>query len=89
MQVEVMCFGHPLDPNLMLNNLIDIWLETVSDMGPVSIDRYAESADGGNFVMKLTYRRSNNQSDLQSNLDSAEPLISPNRCFLGANELFE
>lgn len=53
-----MCFGHPLDPNLMLNNLIDIWLETVSDMGPVSIDRYAESADGGNFVMKLTYRRS-------------------------------
>ncbi|XVF48920.1 hypothetical protein PTKIN_Ptkin03bG0227000 [Pterospermum kingtungense] len=64
-EVEVMCFGHPLAPTLTLNNLIDIWLETVSDMGPVPINSNAESGDGGNFVMTLTYRRSQKQSTLE------------------------
>ncbi|XWS72242.1 hypothetical protein CRYUN_Cryun02cG0023100 [Craigia yunnanensis] len=64
-EVDVMCFGHPLVPTLSLNNLIDIWLETVSNLGPVSVNCNAENGDGGNFVMELTYRRSNKQSALQ------------------------
>ena len=60
-----MCFGHSLVPTLTLNNLIDIWLEAVSNMGPVSVNCNAENGDGGNFVMELTYRRSYKQSALQ------------------------
>ncbi|OMO91753.1 E3 ubiquitin protein ligase DRIP2-like protein [Corchorus olitorius] len=62
-EVEVMCLGHPLVPTLTLNSLIDMWLEAVSDMGPVLLNCNAENGDGGNFVMQLTYRR-NKQSNL-------------------------
>ncbi|XVE70691.1 hypothetical protein DITRI_Ditri10aG0090800 [Diplodiscus trichospermus] len=64
-EVEVMCFGHPLVPTLTLNNLLDIWLETVSNMGPLLVNCNADKVDGGNFVMELTYRRSKKQSTLQ------------------------
>ncbi|PPR95225.1 hypothetical protein GOBAR_AA25456 [Gossypium barbadense] len=60
-EVEVMCLGHPLMPTLTLNNLIDTWLEAVSDIEPVP----AEEGDGRNFLMELTYRRSMKQCALQ------------------------
>ena len=56
-----MCFGHPLVPTLTLNNLIDIWVEAISDMGPVLVNCNSENGDGGNFVMELTYRRTGNR----------------------------
>ncbi|GLU10127.1 hypothetical protein SLE2022_269480 [Rubroshorea leprosula] len=57
-EVEIMCFGHPLPPTLMLNDLIDIWMEAVSDMGEAFINHGEGTATGENIVMELTYRRS-------------------------------
>ncbi|GKV17898.1 hypothetical protein SLEP1_g28352 [Rubroshorea leprosula] len=57
-EVEIMCFGHPLPPTLMLNDLIDIWMEAVSDMGQAFINHGEGTATGENIVMELTYRRS-------------------------------
>ncbi|XP_021277139.1 uncharacterized protein LOC110411344 isoform X1 [Herrania umbratica] len=72
-EVEVMCLGHSLVPTLTLNNLIDIWVDAASNMGPVSVNCNADNGNGGNFVMELTYRRTKKQRALQSNLDLMEP----------------
>ncbi|OMO67221.1 E3 ubiquitin protein ligase DRIP2-like protein [Corchorus capsularis] len=72
-EVEVMCLGHPLVPTLTLNSLLDMWLEAVSNMGPVLLNCNAENGNGGNFVMQLTYRRNKKQRALQSNLDLMQP----------------
>ncbi|XP_017982240.1 PREDICTED: E3 ubiquitin protein ligase DRIP2 isoform X4 [Theobroma cacao] len=72
-EVEVMCLGHSLVPTLTLNNLIDIWVDAVSNMGPMSVNCNADNGNGGNFVMELTYRRTKKQRALQSNLDLMEP----------------
>ncbi|GMI89405.1 hypothetical protein HRI_002609800 [Hibiscus trionum] len=56
-EVEVMCLGHPLVPNLTLNDLIEIWLEATSGIKPVPVK--ARNGDARNFLMELTYRRSN------------------------------
>ena len=61
MQVEVTCFGHPLVPTLTLKSLTDIWIEAISDMGPVSVNCNAENGDARNFVMELTYRKTENR----------------------------
>ncbi|KAE8718836.1 hypothetical protein F3Y22_tig00109987pilonHSYRG00090 [Hibiscus syriacus] len=56
-EVEVMCFGHPLFPDLTLNDLIEIWLEAISCMKPARVR--GKNPDSRNFLMELTYRRSN------------------------------
>ncbi|XP_039032654.1 E3 ubiquitin protein ligase DRIP2-like [Hibiscus syriacus] len=56
-EVEVMCFGHPLVPDLTLNDLVEIWLEAISCMKPARVR--GKNRDGRNFLMELTYRRSN------------------------------
>ncbi|KAK8523252.1 hypothetical protein V6N12_047778 [Hibiscus sabdariffa] len=62
-EVEVMCLGHPLISDLTLNDLIEIWLEATSGIKPVPVKaRYRR--DVRNFLMELTYRRSNEQCTL-------------------------
>ncbi|KAK8654737.1 hypothetical protein V6N13_107337 [Hibiscus sabdariffa] len=62
-EVEVMCLGHPLISDLTLNDLIEIWLEATSGIRPVPVKaRYRR--DVRNFLMELTYRRSNEQCTL-------------------------
>ncbi|KAK3213441.1 hypothetical protein Dsin_018147 [Dipteronia sinensis] len=57
-EVEVLCCGHLLIPNLTLKDLVDIWVQATSDIGLMYINGELESK---NFVVELTYRSSKNQ----------------------------
>ncbi|KAF7818393.1 E3 ubiquitin protein ligase DRIP2-like [Senna tora] len=52
--VEIKCMGQPVDPTLLLNNLIDLWLQTSSPSQRFSATVGSSAKD---FVMVLNYAR--------------------------------
>ncbi|XP_072989101.1 E3 ubiquitin protein ligase DRIP2-like isoform X1 [Typha latifolia] len=52
-EVEIMCQGQPMSPNMSLHSLVDLWLKTESSN---KIEGFVGSS-GKDFVTVLTYRR--------------------------------
>ncbi|XP_057967483.1 E3 ubiquitin protein ligase DRIP1-like [Malania oleifera] len=57
-EVEILCFGQPLLPNLSLQNLVEIWAQATANGEKALISTGEGTCDGSSFVMELTYRRS-------------------------------
>lgn len=54
LQVEIKCMGQPVDPTLLLDNLVDMWLQSASSSQRVAATIGSSAKD---FVMVLTYSR--------------------------------
>ncbi|KAK2645250.1 hypothetical protein Ddye_020445 [Dipteronia dyeriana] len=64
-EVEVLCCGHLLIPNLTIKDLVDIWVQATSDIGLLYINCNEGELESKNFVVELTYRSSKNHRALQ------------------------
>ncbi|WCJ21634.1 Polycomb group RING finger protein 1 [Euphorbia peplus] len=59
-EVEIKCMGQPVLPTLLLYNLIDLWIQTISTPERVAASIGSSAKD---FVMVLAYSRKNPHSE--------------------------
>ncbi|XP_065861023.1 E3 ubiquitin protein ligase DRIP2-like isoform X2 [Euphorbia lathyris] len=59
-EVEIKCMGQPVLPTLLLYNLVDLWIQTISTSERVAASIGSSAKD---FVMVLAYSRKNPDSE--------------------------